>query len=369
MKKKILFFIPTLDGGGAEKALVNLVNTFDLAKYEIDVVTIFGGGVNQAFLKPGVTIRSIFKKHIKGLKHIFKLFTPKLLYRFFFKNTYDIAIAYLEGECTRIISGSEKSTVKIAWVHIERKHDYVCAFRNYSEMIKAYSSFNKICFVSDDTKKSFDKYTDSIFQEKECVIKNIVDYATIFKQSTEEIKITQKDYFNIISVGRLTKIKDMNRLIDLYLFLKSKNILVNILILGIGEEYENLKKRIADLKIENNIKLLGYQLNPYRYIAKSDLYVCTSHKEGYSTTVLESVVLGVPVVTTNCSGMIDILDNGKCGIIVNDNNKELFNAVYRIIQDRTEYLDKKNNCLLRSKELVKLNLLNIKNNHQEIGIK
>lgn len=369
MKKKILFFIPTLDGGGAEKALVNLVNTIDLTKCEIDVVTIFGGGVNQAFLKPGITIRSLFKKRIKGLKHILKLFTPKLLYRFFFKDAYDTAIAYLEGECTRIISGAEKSTVKIAWVHIERKHDYVCAFRNYSEMIKAYSSFNKICFVSDDTKKSFDKYTDSIFQEKECVIKNIVDYATIFKQSTEEIKITQKDYFNIISVGRLTKIKDMNRLIDLYLFLKSKNILVNILILGIGEEYENLKKRIADLKIENNIKLLGYQLNPYRYIAKSDLYVCTSHKEGYSTTVLESVVLGVPVVTTNCSGMIDILDNGKCGIIVNDNNKELFNAVYRIIQDRTEYLDKKNNCLLRSKELVKLNLLNIKNNHQEIGIK
>lgn len=369
MKKKILFFIPTLDGGGAEKALVNLVNTIDLTKYEIDVVTIFGGGVNQAFLKPNITIRSLFKKRIKGLKHILKLFTPKLLYRFFFKDTYDTAIAYLEGECTRIISGAEKSTVKIAWVHIERKHDYVCAFRNYSEMIKAYSSFNKICFVSDDTKKSFDVYTDSMFQAKEHIVKNIVDYTSIFKQSMEEIEVIQKDHFNIISVGRLTKVKDMNRLIDLYLFLKNKNILVNILILGIGEEYENLKKRITDLNIKNNIKLLGYQLNPYKYIAKSDLYVCASHKEGYSTTVLESVVLGIPVVTTNCSGMMDILDNEKCGIIVNDNNEELFSAVYKIIQDKAKYLDKKNNCLLRSKELVKLNLFNIKNNHQEIGVK
>lgn len=369
MKKKILFFIPTLDGGGAEKALVNLVNTIDLTKYEIDVVTIFSGGVNQAFLKPNITVKSLFKKRIKGLKHILKLFTPKLLYRFFFKDTYDTAIAYLEGECTRIISGAEKSTVKIAWVHIERKHDYVCAFRNYSEMIKAYSSFNKICFVSDDTKKSFNTYTDSIFQAKEHIVKNIVDYTSIFKQSTEEIEVIQKNHFNIISVGRLTKVKDMNRLIDLYLFLKSKNILVNILILGIGEEYENLKKRITDLNIENNIKLLGYQLNPYKYIAKSDLYVCASHKEGYSTTVLESVVLGIPVVTTNCSGMMDILDNEKCGIIVNDNNEELFSAVYKIIQDKAKYLDKKNNCLFRSKELVKLNLFNIKNNHQEIGVK
>ena len=75
------------------------------------------------------------------------------------------------------------------------------------------------------------------------------------------------------------------------------------------------------------------------------------------------------MVTTNCSGMMDILDNEKCGIIVNDNNEELFSAVYKIIQDKAKYLDKKNNCLLRSKELVKLNLFNIKNNHQEIGVK
>lgn len=369
MKNRILFMISTLDGGGAERALVNLVNTIDLKNNSVDIVTLFSHGVNMQFVKPGVNIRSIFNFRIKGLKHILKLFSPKFLYKTFVRNEYDIVISYLEGECTRIISGANNNIKKITWVHTEREHDYVCAFRSYKEMISAYLTFDKIILVSNDTKLAFDKYTKSILRDREVVIKNIVDYESMFKMAEEKIADRDKSKtLQIISVGRLTKVKDMDRLVNLFTFLKTKHIKVNVSILGIGDEYENIKNHIKKINAEESIMLYGYQTNPYKYIKSADLYVCPSHKEGYSTTVLEAVVLGVPIVTTNCSGMSEILQKDKCGIIVEDNDERLFNAVLDIILDTKQYNIKKKQCLIRSKQLVSENFKNIKLNHKEIGI-
>lgn len=368
-RKRILFMIPTLDGGGAEKALVNLVNTVDLERNQVEILTLFNGGVNRQDIKAGVQVRSIFKIRIKGLKYLFKFFSPKLLYKVFVRQNYDVAVAYLEGECTRIISGASEKTKRTAWVHIERTHDYVCAFRGYREMMKAYSKFNQIILVSNDTKRSFDQYTQDNFYKKENIIKNVVDYHSILANSKKKPTLQKKTIFRIISVGRLTKVKDMDRLIVLFQFLEERNIEVEVLILGVGEEYNNLQNHINMIHRQGKIKLLGYQQNPYQYISSSDLYVCCSHQEGYSTTVLESVVLGIPVVTTNCSGMSEILQGDKCGIITEDRNEKLFEAVQSIILDKDLYASKKKGCIERSRQLNQENVRNIKNNHKIVGIK
>ena len=83
--KKILFFIPNLSVGGAEKVLVNLVNNMDRSKFDITVQTLFGGGVNEQFLKKDITYRSCFKKTFKGNSQILKLFQPKTIYKRFIK--------------------------------------------------------------------------------------------------------------------------------------------------------------------------------------------------------------------------------------------------------------------------------------------
>ena len=115
MKKKILFLIPTLGHGGAEKVLVNLVNNLDKSKFDITVQTIFDDGVNKDFLKKHIRYIYTMKKTFRGFSHLLKLFTTKQLHRMLIKETYDIEVAFLEAVCTRIISGcNNQNTVLIS---------------------------------------------------------------------------------------------------------------------------------------------------------------------------------------------------------------------------------------------------------------
>ena len=122
MKKiKILFLIHDLGHGGAEKVLVNLVNNMDREKFDITVLALFAGGVNEQFLLPHITYKTVFKKTFRGNTIIMKLFSPKFLHKRFIKEKYDIEVSYLEGPSARIISGSpNKESKKFCWIHTEQ---------------------------------------------------------------------------------------------------------------------------------------------------------------------------------------------------------------------------------------------------------
>lgn len=356
--KKVLFMIPTLDGGGAERVLVNLVNSIDKSKFEITVLTLFNVGINRKLLNKDVKYNYIFNYKIKGLKHFLKLFNPRLLFKLFINEKYDCIVSYLEGETTRIISGCNYNTKLISWIHTENSKDYYVANRNKKEMLKCYDKMSKIIFVSQNVADSFNKYTNNIFINKGNVIKNIIDYDDIKKKSEEKIYL-KKDVFRIIAIGRLTKVKDFNRLIPIIKKIndnrKKKNI--ELLILGTGEEENNIKSKIEQLNIKN-IKLLGYQENPYKYLANSNLYICCSHYEGYSTTTNEALYLNIPIIATNCSGMQEILEQGKCGLIVTDNDEEIYDGICKIIND----INYRNS--IKKEQLIKINKMkneNIKN--------
>ena len=91
MKTTILFFIHDLGHGGAEKVLVNLVNNMDCEKFDITVMALFGGGVNEQFLKKGIRYQYIFSRCIPGNSKFMKLMTPRQLHQWFIKEKYDIA--------------------------------------------------------------------------------------------------------------------------------------------------------------------------------------------------------------------------------------------------------------------------------------
>ena len=156
--KKVLFFIPTLMHGGAEKVLVNLVNNLDELKYDITVQTLFDVGVHKKSLNNNIKYKYIFKNLFRGSTTFFKLFSPKYLYKRYIKEEYDIVVSYLEGPTARIISGCPfKDTKKVAWIHIELNDSKMISngFRSYNEAINCYSSFNKIICVSETVKEVF----------------------------------------------------------------------------------------------------------------------------------------------------------------------------------------------------------------------
>ena len=340
--KKIAFIIPTLGGGGAEKILINIVNNMDKKKYDITLISIFNYGINKKFLKEDIKYISILNKPFRGNKHIQKVFNPETLFKKVVKQKYDVIISFCEGITTRIVAGcKDKDVVLINWVHNEEKKYISSIFRNKKEMIKLLKKYDKNIFVADTALKSFEELTNNEIKNN-IVIRNPIDVKNIILKSKEKLNLPLKETFRIISIGRLVKAKGYSRLIKIHKKLIDENIKNELWILGEGEEKENLQKLIRDLGVSNTVKLLGYTENPYPYIKESDLFVCSSYVEGYSTATIEALILEKPIVTTNCSGMKEILENGKDGIIVNG-EKELLNAIKLMIVDdkiREEYIRK-----------------------------
>ncbi len=332
--KKVLFFIDTLGYGGAEKVLMNLVNNLDKSKYDITVMTIFDFGVNKRYLAKDVTYKYIFKKVFRGNVLFFKLFSPKYLYNKYVTDKYDIVISYLEGNTTRILSGCPyNDTKKVAWVHVEMDEKaWVYPYRNKQECIDCYKKFDKIVGVSGDILNSFKQHIGNF--DNLCVKYNSIDTDYIREKSLMENDMEfSKNVPNVISVGRLIEQKSYMRLMRIHKKLLDNGIKHNLYIVGEGHQREMLQNYITQNNLQNSAHLLGLKKNPWRYVAKSDLFVCSSIKEGFSTAVTEALILGVPVITTLCSGMNEMLNNGEFGVIVDNNEDALYEGMYKMLYD------------------------------------
>ena len=158
--------------------------------------------------------------------------------------------------------------------------------------------------------------------------------------------------FNILSMGRLVPVKGFERLINICLRLKQdRKYNVHLYIIGTGEEYGKIYNLIQKENAIDFITLLGYQENPFPYLAQADLYVCSSYREGYSTAVIESLILGIPVVTTDCSGMSEILgENSEYGVIVQNDEESLYEEVSDIIENKEKYTAYKLKAEYRGKQ-------------------
>lgn len=361
--KKILFFIPTLTGGGAEKVLVNLLNNLDKGKYDITLLVLFDYGVNKKKLSEDIKYRYVFKKIFRGNIHILKLFSPKFLYKKMIKENYDIAVSYLEGPTTRILAGCEHNNIKlINWVHtdLEDFNVFLKPYRSKKEMHTCYNRYDANVCVSNTVKEVFQSKV--INDNKDFVIRNIVDTGDIIKKAGEEItnKDFNKDTFKLISVGRLTDVKGYERLLRVHKKLLNEGFTYSLYILGEGKQKAKLEQYIKDNNIQGNTYLLGYDENPYKYVKNSDLFICSSYKEGYSTAVTESIIAGTPVLTTLCSGMNEILDGGKYGMIVENKEQSLYDGIKKLLQDKELLKKYKNSAIERAK------YFNIENGIKEV---
>ena len=355
--KKIIFFIPNLKHGGAEKVLVNLVNNLDKSKYEVTLFSIFDEGMNKEFLNKEVIYKYKFKKIFRANTYFFNLFSPAFLYRWFIKEHYDVAISYLEGPTTRIVSGcNNPHTKKLAWVHIElnEKHKYI-GFRNIKEARENYAKFNYIIGVSKKVIENFKNLVSENLPLK--VLYNTNETELIKELGKEPIETHFDDsYINIISVAKVTRTKGFDRLIEVHKKLTDEGHKLKIYILGIGEDMSLLKKRVKELNISDTFLFLGFDKNPYKYISKADLYVCSSRREGFSTAVTEALVLGIPVVSTNVSGADELLgEHNEYGIVTENSKEGLYKGLKKMLSNPENILYYKKQAELRGQFFSKEN--------------
>lgn len=339
-KMKVLFLIHDLGVGGAEKVLVNLVNNMDRSKFDVSVTALFSGGVNEQFLKPDIHYQAIFSRSFRGNSHIMKLLTPKQLHRLFVKETYDVEVAYLEGPSARIISGcSDTETKLVSWIHIEQNsaEDAARSFRSVREAVSCYNRFNRIIGVSEEVKRTFLKALPVKVPMQ--VLYNTNESAAIVQQSKEAVDedLFQDGEFKLVGVGKLLKHKGFDRMARIVKRLDSEGYPVHLYALGVGPLRGDLERYRVENHLEGKITLLGYQTNPYKYVAKCDLFVCASFAEGFSTAATEALIVGTPVCTVEVSGMKEMLGEHDEWGIVTENSEE---ALYQGIKDLLDHPDK-----------------------------
>ncbi len=354
MKKKVLFFIHDLGVGGAEKVLVNVVNNLDRTKFDITVQVLFGGGVNEQFLKDHIRLKHCYTKSFKGNSQVLKLFKPETLYRHFVTDQYDIVISYLEGVSARIVAGcKDENTKLVCWIHccFDTSKTASVGFRNFSEAKTLFGKFDNIVCVSKWVMESFCNTMD--FHKQVEVLYNTNETEQILKQSLMPIeeKIGSEKCWNICSVGKIEPVKGFDRLARIHKKLIDDGIKNRIFILGIGSQKKEIESYLLQNSLSNSFIFLGYQTNPYKYVSKCDLYVCSSLSEGFSTAVTESLIVGTPVCTVDVSGMKELLgNNNEYGVVTDNNENALYCGIKNLLEDPKLLSHYKMQAQIRGKE-------------------
>ena len=352
--KKVLFLIHDLGQGGAEKVLVNLVNNMDYSKFDITVMTLFDCGENRHFLNSNIKYKSWCKYMFPGNSHLMKFFSSRRLHQMIIKEHYDIEISYLEGPCARVISGCVDHTTKlVSWIHcdLNTQKKAATSFRNIKEAEKCYNKFNKVVCVSESVRKNFIKNLRITVPTE--VLYNTNDSEKIINNAKENVKEINfsKDKINLIGVGKLFKNKGFDRILKITNMLVSEGYPIHTYILGEGPERKYLENYIDNNNLKNCVTLLGYQLNPYKYISKCDLFVCSSFAEGFSTAATEALIIGIPVCTVNVAGMNEMLGyNNEYGIVTSNNETALYKAIKSMLDNRELFRYYTNMAVKRGKQ-------------------
>ena len=352
-KIRILFLIHDLGQGGAEKVLVNLVNNMDRTKFDISLTVLFGGGINEQFLKDDIKFYTIFPREVPGNSKLMKLLTPRQLHALCVKTNYDIEVAYLEGPSSRVISGcTNQETKLVAWIHstLKNKKEVSSSFRSYRECYKCYKKFDRIVCVSEDIRKRISDIFD--YKWPLAVIHNPINSNEIREKASEDIErdLYRTNEINLIAVGTLKNVKGYDRLLRIIHRLYLEKYPIHLFILGVGPMRVEMEQFIKVNRLTSCITFLGYQTNPYKYVARSDLYVCASYSEGFSTSVVEALIVGTPICTVEVSGMREILCDNKYGLLTKNDEESLYNGIKSLLDDPPSLLHYKNQAKRRGND-------------------
>ncbi|WP_429059673.1 glycosyltransferase [Aeromonas veronii] len=322
MKKKVLFIMETLGGGGAEKVLIETLKRLDFSKYAITLLLLRREGVYLSQVPKNVKVEFLLPTEPSGLfqRRIFFsikkrwwnfVLNSKWLANIVFNERYDVGIAFLEGNSSLLLSHLNSVVRKIAWVHI----DLLC-HQILSRKVErtVYKKMDNIVCVSKGAQNALLKLYPEVKPYTQ-VVYNPVDIEGIMRKSHEPI--TSEGQIKVIAIGRLCNAqKGFDILLAAHKINIDAGVKYHLTILGEGDDRAGLESFININNIGDSAKLLGFKENPYPYLADGDLFVMSSHYEGYPVVLVEAMALGKAIVSTNCTGPNEALDGGKYGVLV-----------------------------------------------------
>jgi glycosyltransferase involved in cell wall biosynthesis len=361
--KDILFVIPDLSAGGAQKSLVNLLSQIDFTKFNVDLFLFNKNGIFINSIPKEVRVLELpnnlnkFNSNLNSsVKSFIKSGQVKLAYsRVMFtiknrlirdkaiseqyawkyksrvmdtpKKKYDVAIGYLEKSSIYFIVDKVKAKKKIGFIHND--YDKLGMKPEFDD--KYFEQLDNIVTVSEECGKVLRERFPR-HKKKVEVIYNIISPSLINAMSEQRIDMNYSGV-KIVSVGRLCYQKGFDMALKACKALVKDGYEVRWYIIGEGEERERLEKMIEYNNLEDKFSLLGIRENPYPYIRKADIYVQSSRFEGKAIAIDEAKILHKPIIATNFSTVRDQIIDEVNGLVVDMNAKSLYEGIKRLIND------------------------------------
>ena len=367
--KKVLFVINTLGCAGAETALIELLRTMDKDAYEISLYVLMGQGemidkipenvkvLNDHYCRDSVLskqgkqvmIKTVWKSFWKNGRELSKfaymvrtysvmrkkgkIQPDKILWRVIsdgsprLQETYDLAVAYLEGGSTYYVAEHVKAKKKAAFVHI----DYESSGYTKAMDRNCYDKIDRIFTVSDEVKKHFLNFYPK-YQDKVMVFHNIINQEAIIEKAEEGPGFTDTfDGIRLLTVGRLNYQKAYDIAIDAMKRIKDAGYKVRWYILGEGSERNMLEKKVKELGLEKEFLMPGAVSNPFPYYKQADIYVHATGFEGKSIAIQEAQTLGLPIIASESNR--EQIKDGVDGILCRLEPESVCEAVCEMMEN------------------------------------
>lgn len=323
-----------MQGGGAERVLINFLNLIDSKRFDVTLLVLRKEGVYLNKIPPNIKVIYIFKTLFgrKISNRVLRFFDNKILHKLFVRENFDVEISFLEGYPTKVISGSKLGSRKICWVHADFKdYHWTNEFFSKDEEKSYYEKFDKIVCVSKNCSHSF----KTVFglEEKLNIIYNVLDknlesYDKInFKNVFESYKTTK-----LICVGRLEREKGVERLLYAFIdVLKEGFEDITLFFLGDGSLRGELQNIVDRNNLNESVKFISFKENVYDYIFSSDCVVIPSYSESFCLTLAESICLNKMCISTDTGGARELLNNGEYGLLVENSQEGIKNGIIKFL--------------------------------------
>ena len=363
-KKRIFIFSHFMDIGGAEKALLGLLEGIDLSQYEVDLFLLRHEGCLMKYIPECINILPEIKQYTMLAKPIKELvkerhlliaaarlfgkmaakiyelinqydaksaveieyshkFTQYLMPKLCCDKVYDLAISFLTPHY--FVTKKIQSKIKIAWIHT----DYSSIQINKKSEYKMWEPYDYIASISEECSNAFTRVFPKL-KRKIVLIENPLPVKMIIQQSEyKEKDLPQKknDEIILLSIGRFCEAKNFENIPNICKRIREKGCNVKWYIIGFGAGEQLIRKRIIECNMQEWVIILGKKENPYPYIKFCDWYIQPSKFEGKAVTVQEAQILNKPVIITDYATSQSQLKNGIDGVIVPLDN---YNCAYRI---------------------------------------
>ncbi len=328
-KKRIVFVLAQLVGGGAEKVTMNIMSSLDKTLFDIHLIVMDKKGPSFDLIPDNVTLHDL--KIPKTILSVFKLrrkifeINPDIVFSSLIRTHITLFLALLATKSRPIVIMRSPNSPKLLLQNRELP---------LIKKLLLDSAYKKSDYILAQTPEMKDEliFFHKIEKSKVLVFLNPVNIRDIEKKLNNiSSPFTNEHDINVVASGRITEQKGFDTLIKAFSKVLKTNSNFHLYIIGedVTGEKEKLLKMAQELKIEKHIHFLGFQKNPYRYYYFSDLFVLSSRWEGLPNTVLENLYLNKPIIATHCIPyMSKLITDGKNGLLVDvDNIEELADAI------------------------------------------